>query len=55
MTEAAMKEPQPKANAASEKRPYRQPTLRVFGKLHLRTQGTGGTKGDGALGMTRVG
>jgi hypothetical protein len=37
------------------KKPYHQPVVKMLGKLHLITQGTGGRKGDGAQGMTRMG
>lgn len=32
---------------------YSAPKLKSYGAAHLATQGTGGTMGDGMLGMTR--
>lgn len=34
-----------------DKKTYKQPDLRDFGKLHLVTQGTGPSNGDGGQGM----
>jgi hypothetical protein len=42
------------APTPSGKKSYRPPQLQAFGKLHLRTQGSNGTKGDGSAGMTRA-
>ena len=35
-----------------DKKTYNHPEIRVYGALHLVTQGTGGNGEDGALGMT---
>lgn len=43
------------AETRAAKRTYQRPILKSFGKVHLLTQGAGGTKGDGQLGMTRSG
>jgi hypothetical protein len=37
-----------------EKRTYQQPTLQVFGKMHLMTQGSGGQAADGGGQMTMM-
>lgn len=44
-----------RSQALTSKRPYRRPNLKVYGRLNLLTQGSGGTKGDGQAGMTRIG
>ncbi|MFZ1575500.1 MAG: tail fiber domain-containing protein [Chromatiaceae bacterium] len=43
MTEIATKMNAPQGKPLPEKRLYRQPALQVFGKLHLMTQGSGGS------------
>ncbi len=40
-----------RTQAAGKKKPYTPPQVRVYGKLHLLTQGTGGSNGDGGQGM----
>lgn len=42
------------AEPLPEKRPYQQPDLQVFGKLHLKTQGSGGTASDSSVNMTKT-
>jgi hypothetical protein len=37
-----------------KKKPYQTPTLASYGSVEKLTQGAGGTKGDGSLGMTRI-
>jgi len=52
-----MKTPKNMANGSAKppgKKPYHRPVIQLLGKLHLQTQGTGGMKGDGAQGMTRL-
>jgi hypothetical protein len=46
---AALATPTP---ASSVRKPYQRPGLKEFGKLHLRTQGSGGNGQDGAGTMT---
>ena len=57
-----MREPKPssrsdvKQEQASGEKPrpgYNAPKLKSYGAAHLATQGTGGTMGDGMLGMNR--
>lgn len=40
-----------KTQPAGKKKPYTPPQVRVYGKLHLLTQGTGNVNGDGGQGM----
>jgi hypothetical protein len=42
------------ASKPQEPKPYAPPALRVYGPIGRVTQGTGGTLGDGFLGMTRM-
>lgn len=37
----------------SAKKDYLSPELRELGTVHMTTQGTGGSSGDGRLGKTR--
>jgi len=45
--------PEDKARS-TDKKVYQRPVVQILGKLHIHTQGTGGMKGDGAQGMTRM-
>jgi hypothetical protein len=42
-----------KASRDTSQPAYSAPKLKSYGAAHLATQGTGGTMGDGMLGMTR--
>jgi len=44
----------PQAAASSQKLAYKSPSLQVYGAVHQFTQGSMGTKGDGALNKTMV-
>jgi hypothetical protein len=53
-----MKQPKTKdqsLSATSSKRAYSRPKLETFGPVKGLTLGSGGSKGDGRLGMTRRG
>ena len=53
-----MKEPKPKKQplpATTRKSTYSRPKLESFGPVKGLTLGSGGSKGDGRLGMTRRG
>ena len=48
MTDAAAKHPADQAPPPRRRKPYLRPRLQEFGKLHLKTQGDSGAKGDGS-------
>ncbi len=51
MRDAATKHVPGRNPIPSARKPYRRPRLQALGKLHLQTQGTGGSRFDAGTGM----